>query len=87
VNKKIIDCDWKYLSTLRTAQAPHEPMPTLVDLLTYLALPEQSGIWLILDIKVCARQMNHIVKIGSGAFVNEVNRRVVYSWTTTPSRS
>ncbi|KGO76298.1 Glycerophosphoryl diester phosphodiesterase [Penicillium italicum] len=27
IKKKVIDCDWEYLKTLRTLQAPHEPMP------------------------------------------------------------
>lgn len=52
VNKRVADCDWKYLSSLRTLQAPHVPMPTLVDLLEYLAAPENTGVWVLLDIKV-----------------------------------
>lgn len=41
-----------YLSTLRSLQAPHEPMPRLADLLAWLAQPEREGIWLLLDIKL-----------------------------------
>ncbi|RMZ79928.1 hypothetical protein DV738_g3050, partial [Chaetothyriales sp. CBS 135597] len=50
--EKLIDSDWSYLSTLRTLQAPHEPLPRLSELLTYLSQPELSKIWLMLDIKV-----------------------------------
>jgi hypothetical protein len=49
---KIIDCTWSYLSTLRTTAAPHCPMPRLLDLLTYLADPSRSHIWLFLDNKL-----------------------------------
>ncbi|KAL8701674.1 MAG: hypothetical protein Q9201_004777 [Fulgogasparrea decipioides] len=48
---KIIDRDWAYISEQRTAQAPHEPMPRLADLLEYLALPGNERVWLLLDIK------------------------------------
>ncbi|KAI9678049.1 MAG: hypothetical protein M1817_005993 [Caeruleum heppii] len=50
--EKIINCDWKYLSTLRTLRAPHEPMPRLQELLEYLATPGLERIWLLLDIKI-----------------------------------
>jgi hypothetical protein len=49
---KVADCDWSYLSGLRTIKAPHEPMPRLVDLLEYLAQPGREQIWVLLDIKV-----------------------------------
>ncbi|PQE25609.1 glycerophosphoryl diester phosphodiesterase protein [Rutstroemia sp. NJR-2017a BBW] len=48
---KIIDCDWPYLSTLRTIQPPHEGMPRLIDLLEYLTTPGLEDIWILLDIK------------------------------------
>ncbi|KAK1754490.1 glycerophosphoryl diester phosphodiesterase [Echria macrotheca] len=51
VDQKIADCDWDYLSTLRTTREPPQPMPRLVDLLTYLAEPGLERIWLLLDIK------------------------------------
>lgn len=51
IDAKIADCDWSYLSTLRTLREPHEPMPRLVDLLEYLAQPETERVWLLLDIK------------------------------------
>ncbi|EMR89152.1 putative glycerophosphoryl diester phosphodiesterase protein [Botrytis cinerea BcDW1] len=49
---KVIDCDWSYISTLRTVQAPHEPMPRLTDLLEYLTTPGLEDIWILLDIKL-----------------------------------
>ena len=61
-DRKIIDCDWKFLSKQRTLQAPHEPMPRLRDLLEYLASPGREEIWLLLDIKVfdCGRAVNSL---------------------------
>ncbi|KAL2871236.1 uncharacterized protein BJX67DRAFT_370024 [Aspergillus lucknowensis] len=50
----IADCDWEYLSKLRTLGESREAMPRLVDLLSYLSEPEQEHIWLLLDIKVAA---------------------------------
>ncbi|KAH0833512.1 hypothetical protein AYO21_05189 [Fonsecaea monophora] len=50
--EKIIDCDWDYLSTLRTTKAPHVPMPRLRDLLEYVAQPGMEHMWLLLDIKL-----------------------------------
>lgn len=52
INKKVADCDWEYLKTLRTLQAPHEPMPRLVDVLEYLRQPGRENFWILLDIKV-----------------------------------
>ncbi|KAL8766102.1 MAG: hypothetical protein Q9209_007000 [Squamulea sp. 1 TL-2023] len=49
---KIIERDWQYISEQRTIQAPHEPMPRLVDLLGYLAAPGNEKTWLLLDIKI-----------------------------------
>ncbi|KAI9694841.1 MAG: gamma-tubulin [Bathelium mastoideum] len=48
----IIDCDWKYLSTLKTLKEPHEPMPRLLDLLAFLKKPAYQDLWVLLDIKV-----------------------------------
>ncbi|RMZ88881.1 hypothetical protein DV736_g3885, partial [Chaetothyriales sp. CBS 134916] len=50
--EKIIDSDWSYLSTLRTLKTPHEPLPKLSDLLTYLSQSELSDVWVLLDIKI-----------------------------------
>jgi glycerophosphoryl diester phosphodiesterase len=50
--EKIIDCDWEFLSGIRTLKEPHEPMPRLLDLLEYLAQPGLEDVWLLLDIKV-----------------------------------
>lgn len=51
VDKKIADCDWSYLSTLRTTKSPPSPMPMLADLLRHLNLPGMEEKWLLLDIK------------------------------------
>ncbi|KAL8670937.1 MAG: hypothetical protein Q9168_004552 [Polycauliona sp. 1 TL-2023] len=48
---KIVDKDWAHVSEQRTTQAPHEPMPRLIDLLEYLAAPGNEKTWLLLDIK------------------------------------
>lgn len=50
--ERIIDCDWDFLSKLRTTKAPHEPMPRLRDLLEYIAGPELQSVWILLDIKL-----------------------------------
>lgn len=50
--EKIIDCDYEFLSGLRTLTAPHEPLPRLADLLDYLAQPGLEEIWVMLDIKL-----------------------------------
>ncbi|KAL2159663.1 hypothetical protein VTH06DRAFT_2232 [Thermothelomyces fergusii] len=57
VDARIADCDWPYLSTLRTRQHPREPMPRLADLLEWLATAGAGAgagaapVWLLLDIK------------------------------------
>ncbi|KAL8931796.1 MAG: hypothetical protein Q9211_006728 [Gyalolechia sp. 1 TL-2023] len=48
---KIVDRDWAYISELRTIQEPHSAMPSLWELLQYLALSENEETWLLLDIK------------------------------------
>ena len=50
--EKIIDCDWDFISELRTIKAPHEPMPRLKELLEYLAQPGLEEKWMLLDIKL-----------------------------------
>lgn len=52
VKKKVGDCDWDYLKTLRTTMAPHAPMPRLLDVLEYARKPGREHLWLLLDIKV-----------------------------------
>ncbi|CAI7594621.1 unnamed protein product [Penicillium glandicola] len=52
IKKKVMDCDWEYLKTLRTIQAPHEPMPRLLDVLEYLRQPGREHLWILLDIKL-----------------------------------
>lgn len=61
----IANCDWDYLSSLRTVRAPHEPMPRLVDLLAYLAQPGLEEIWLLLDIKVSKSNLPLMDRDGS----------------------
>lgn len=50
--ERIIDCDWDFLSQLRTTKAPHEPMPQLRDLLEYISQPTLQDKWILLDIKL-----------------------------------
>ena len=52
VNKKIVDCDWKYLRTLTSKRAPGEPPACLGELLEWLIQPDQDHLWLLLDIKM-----------------------------------
>ena len=54
--EKLIDCDWDYVSSLRTLKEPHQGMPRLRDLLEYLSQPGFEEIWLLLDIKVTYAQ-------------------------------
>lgn len=51
-DEKLLDCDYEFLSKLRTLKEPHEPMPRLLDLLEYLAQPGLEEIWVMLDIKL-----------------------------------
>jgi hypothetical protein len=50
-DEKIADCDWDYLSTLKTLAQPHQGLPRLSDLLEYLTEPGLEKIWVLLDIK------------------------------------
>ncbi|KAF2686994.1 tubulin-domain-containing protein [Lentithecium fluviatile CBS 122367] len=50
--EKIIDCDYEFLSKMKTLKEPHESMPRLADLLEYLAQPGLEEIWVLLDIKL-----------------------------------
>lgn len=51
VDKKINECEWSYVQTLRTLREPHSPMPRLTDLLELLASPGYEHLWILLDIK------------------------------------
>ncbi|KAJ6119174.1 hypothetical protein N7523_003454 [Penicillium sp. IBT 18751x] len=51
INKKVEDCDWDYLRTIRTLKAPQEPMARLVDVLEFMRQPGREHIWILLDIK------------------------------------
>lgn len=51
-DEKIIDYTWEHLRKERTLREPHEPMPTLKELLKYMVTPGLEKTWLLLDIKV-----------------------------------
>lgn len=53
VDKLVSECDWSYLQTLRTVGGlGAEPMPSLADLLEFLAGDDRKDVWVILDVKV-----------------------------------
>lgn len=52
IDKLIADCNWDYLSTLRTTKEPHDKLLRLGDLFQYLASPSAEHAWVLLDIKV-----------------------------------
>ncbi|KAF2234993.1 PLC-like phosphodiesterase [Viridothelium virens] len=52
IDKKIRDCDWDFIKTLRTTRVPNEPLPCLQDLLELFKKPRWKGVWLMLDIKI-----------------------------------
>lgn len=52
VPDKIIDCNWESISKLQTTQEPHAAMPTLQELLRYLASLDKVDTWVLLDIKI-----------------------------------
>lgn len=52
VDKKIANCDWEFLETLRTVREPKEPLPRFKELLEWLATPGLQKIWVVLDIKI-----------------------------------
>lgn len=49
---KIIDCEWNYLSTLRTVGENPQPMLRLLDLLEFLSGNALEDSWVLLDIKL-----------------------------------
>ncbi|TKW56054.1 Phosphatidylglycerol phospholipase C [Colletotrichum tanaceti] len=53
VDRKISECEWAYLRTLRTVQEPGEGLPRLEDLLAFLAKggAGRERAWVLLDIK------------------------------------
>lgn len=53
--KKVLDCDWEYLSKLRTVgdQHPSGTMPRFVDVLDLLDGEGLEDVWGLVDIKVC----------------------------------
>ncbi|CCC12474.1 hypothetical protein SMACR_06553 [Sordaria macrospora] len=52
VDKKVSECDWSYLSTLKTLREPQQSIPRLQDLLEYLGQPGLESVWVLLDIKI-----------------------------------
>lgn len=48
----IIERTWDEVKDLKTLAPPHEPMPSLLQLLEYLARPGLEDVWLLLDIKL-----------------------------------
>lgn len=52
-DEKIADCDWAFLSTLRTLEDPSVGLPRLFDLFAWLAEDrKRDKAWVLLDIKV-----------------------------------
>ena len=51
------DCEWQFLSKLRTLAEPHEPLPRLSEFLEWLTLPDLDHVWVLLDIKVSGRRV------------------------------
>ncbi|KAI5304446.1 hypothetical protein KEM56_006487 [Ascosphaera pollenicola] len=52
IDRRVIDCDWEYLSTLKSIDEPHVAMPRLCDLLEWLAVPEREHIWVYVELKL-----------------------------------
>lgn len=52
IKKKVEDCNWDYLKTVRTLKAPPEPMARLVDVLEFMRQPGREHVGILLDIKV-----------------------------------
>lgn len=50
--EKIIDCTWDEIKNYQTIAEPHQTMPRLLDVLSFLTKPGQENIWLFLDIKI-----------------------------------
>ena len=69
------ECDWAYLQTLRTTRAPHEPMPSLAELLDFLSTDEQENIWLVLDVKVRV-DATLLIRTARGA-LTDLSRRLM----------
>ncbi|XXH03789.1 hypothetical protein Hte_010195 [Hypoxylon texense] len=87
VPRKVAECDWDYLSTLRTLREPKQPIPRLVDLLEYLNEPGQESIWLFLDVKTdddSAHLLTCVAKaIASVPSARPWNQRIISTTTTT----
>lgn len=60
IDKFVADCNWDYLSSLRTIKEPHEKLLRLSDLLEYLASSSAEHAWVLLDIKVGQQARNQV---------------------------
>ena len=80
IDKKIMDCDWEYLSTLRTIKEPHEPLPRLAELLDFLTEDGVNHMWLLLDIKVSGFSRPRYLLPRT---ILSLSLREPYRWTTT----
>lgn len=75
--EKLLDVNWSFVSKLQTIAKPRQYMPRLLDLLHFLAHPENEHVWLVLDIKVRALSLLYLY------FEQSVD---VHRWTTTQTR-
>lgn len=78
MNKKIIDCDYDYIQSLRTLTSPPEKMPTLKELLRFLKEPEATHLWLLLDIKL-DNDPEDVMRL-TGEALREVGGEGVEGW-------
>ncbi|KAI0553293.1 PLC-like phosphodiesterase [Xylaria curta] len=62
--RKVASCNWSDLTKLQTLREPKQSMPRLLDLLEYLAQPEQERIWVLLDIKTDDNMAELLSRIG-----------------------
>lgn len=89
-DRLVRDCDWSYLSTLKTLREPRQPMPRLLDLLVYLAEPGNEAVWLLLDIKIDDAMGDMMARIAetlaSAPPANWVGRVVLGCWTAQQLR-
>lgn len=86
---KIIDCDWNYISTLRSIGENPQPMPRLLDLLEFLSGDGLEELWVLLDIKMdndadtVMRLIGETIKKAPANAKSPWNKRVVLGiWAT-----
>ena len=83
---KIIDCTWEYLSKQRTLREPHEPMPTLRELLEYMVNPGLEKTWLLLDIKVRCKTSERPRSVADKGDRSQTTRKISYGSSPKPSQ-